>query len=179
MGNDVMLRTELLQFFHGSVDSGHFGAQTIMARIGSVLYWKGLKKQARQFVRECHTCQKCKYDNSAYFRLLQPLPILDKVWTHISMDFIESLSKSGGKDYIMVVVDRLSKYAYFVTLAHPFIALTIAQVFLDSIDRLHEAPISIVFDKDKVFLSTFWKKLFRCLDTKLNMSTAYHLQSNG
>ena len=95
------------------------------------------------------------------------------------MDFIEKLSKSGGKDCIMVVVDRLRKYAHFITLTHPFTALTIAQVFLDSIYRLHEVLISIVADKDRVFLSTLWKELFRCLGIKLNMSTSYHLQSDG
>ena len=74
-----------------------------MVRICGVLYWKGLKKNVRQFIRECAVCQQCKYDTTAYPGLLQPLPILDKVWTEISMDFIEGLPKSAGKDVIMVV----------------------------------------------------------------------------
>ena len=176
VGNDTALRTDLLHYFHSSPTGGHSGIKPTMVRLSSVLYWKGLKKQVRQFVRECPTCQTCKYDNSAYPWLLQPLLVPDRVWTDISMDFIEKLPKSGGKDWIMVVVDRLSKYAHFITMSHPFTALTVAQLFLDFIYRLHGVPTSIVSDRDKVFLSTFWKELFRCLGTKLNMSSSYHPQ---
>ena len=79
----------------------------------------------------------------------------------------------------MVIVDHLSKYAYFVTLTHPFIVIIMAQVFLNTIYRLHGVPNSIVSVKDNVFLNTFWNELFRCLGTKLNTPSPYHLESNG
>lgn len=58
--------------------------------------------------------------------LLQPLPNSNQTWTDISMDFIEGLPKSHGKYFIMVVVDRLSKYAYFFSLTHPFKDINVA-----------------------------------------------------
>ena len=67
------------------------------------------------------------------------------------MNFIEKLPKSSGKDCIMVVVDRLSKYAHFIPLTHPFTAITVAQTFLDSIYKLHGVPTSIVSDRDSLF----------------------------
>ena len=67
------------------------------------------------------------------------------------MDFIEKLPKSVGKDTIMVVVDRLSKYAHFVTLSHLFSVITVAQAFMDHIYRLYGIPNTIVSDRDKVF----------------------------
>lgn len=79
----------------------------------------------------------------------------------------------------MVVVDRLSKYAHFVALKHPYTALTVAKVFMAQIVRLHGIPSSIISDRDKVFLSSFWKALFQLQRTKLCMSSSYHPQTDG
>ena len=138
-----------------------------------------MKRQVKQAIRECATCQRCKNDNSAYPGLLQPLPIPTTVWTDIAMDFIEKLPRSTSKDCIMVVVDCLSKYAHFITLAHPFSTITVAQAFMDHIYRLHGIPSTIVLDRYKVFFSTFWQELFKCMGIKFNMSTSYHPQTDG
>ncbi|GJV70375.1 retrotransposable element Tf2 [Tanacetum coccineum] len=127
---------ELLQISVSSVSSsvwdkvkdtigGHSGAHVNMKKLGSLFYWKGLKKMVKQMV---------------------------------SMDFIEKLPTSHGKSVILVVVDRLSKYAHFIPLAHPFTASQVAQVFLDQVYKLHGLPESIV---------------------KLKLSTAYHPQTDG
>ena len=71
------------------------------------------------------------------------------------MDFIEALLKSSSKDVILVVVDRLSKYAHFVAFSHPFTAATIANKFWKKVHCLHGTPESIVSDRDKRFSATF------------------------
>ena len=96
-----------------------------------------------------------------------------------SMDFIEGLPFSHGYTSIMVVVDRLMKYAHFIPLRHPFTAITVAKVFISNIVRLHGIPISIVSDRDKVFISTLWRTLFQLHGTKLCRSSSYHPQSNS
>lgn len=115
-----------------------------------------MNRDVQHYVRQCTVCQACKYDTSAQPGLLQPLPIPEEVWVDISMDFIEGLPKSQGKEVIWVIVDRLSKYAHFVALAHPYSAETVAQAYLDNIYKLHGLPKSIVSDRDTIFLSTFW-----------------------
>lgn len=179
VGNNVQLRADLISYFHDSATGGHSGVKVTTDKLSSVFYWKGTKKEAKKYVRECVVCQTYKPDLAAYPGLLQALPTPQRVWSSISMDFVEGLPKSQGKNVIFVVVDRLSKYAHFIPLAHPFIAVQVAQAFIDGVYRLHGLPNSIVSDRDKVFTSTFWKELFKILQVKLLMSTAYHPHTDG
>lgn len=79
----------------------------------SIFYWPGLKAAVEKYVKDCDVCQMRKTDNQGKPNLLQPLPVPTQCWSHVSMDFIEGLPKSNGKDTILVVVDRLTKYAHF------------------------------------------------------------------
>nr|GEZ28980.1 hypothetical protein [Tanacetum cinerariifolium] len=179
VGKNDALRTALMTHFHSGSVGGHVGVQATLHKLCSLFYWRKMRRELKQFVRECDVCQRSKLDLSSYPGLLQPLPIPNTVWSSISMDFVEGLPKSQGKNVIMVVVDRLSKYSHFISLAHPFNAPQIAQIFLDNIYKLHGFPKSIVSDRDKVFIGLLWKELFKLLQVKLLMSTAYHPRTDG
>lgn len=169
----------IIKEFHSSSAGGHLGVEVTRRRIGDQFYWEGLKKDVKAYVQQYKVCQRSKSENTAPAGLLQPLLIPDNIWEEISMDFISGLPNSQGKDTILVVVDRLRKYAYFIALSHPFTALTVAQNFMDQIYRLHGLPKSIVSDRDPIFVSNFWKELFKLQGVKMSYSTTYHPQSDG
>lgn len=95
------------------------------------------------------------------------------------MDFVEGLPVSNGFAVLMVVVDRLSKYAHFVPMRHPFTASGVDREFVANIVRLHGIPSTIVSDRDKIFISFFWQALFKLHRSVLCMSSSYHPQSDG
>ena len=111
---------------------------------------------------------------------MQPLPIPEWKWEVISVDFITGFPKSKKQnDFVMVVVDKLSKAAHFIPVKFTYKAINIADNFMKEVFRLHVIPKIIISDKDVKFTRNFWKSLFKGLDTKLNFSTAYHPQMDG
>jgi len=81
-----------------------------------------MKTDVDSYVKQCQICQHSKHSLSHPAGLLQPLPILASVWRHLSMDFIEGLPKSKGYNVILVIVDRLTKFAHFIPVKHPYTA---------------------------------------------------------
>jgi hypothetical protein len=123
--------------------------------------------------------QQAKPDRSKCPGTLQHLPIPKGAWKMVSMDFVEGLPLSSNANCILVVVDKFTKYAHFIPLKYPYTTASVAKLFMDQIYRLHGMPLSIVSDRDKMFTSQYWKKLFTLADVHLRMSTTYHPQSDG
>jgi hypothetical protein len=169
----------LLDEFHASPLGGHSGIHRTFGRLQENVFWHGMRKDVTEFVRACVVCQQTKSATHSPYGLLQPLPVPDRVWEDISLDFIVGLPSFQSNTAILVVVDRLSKAAHFGMLPTQFTVAKVADLFAKMICKLHGMPRSMVSDRDPIFLSHFWQELFRLSGTKLRMSTAYHPQSDG
>lgn len=173
------LKDSLMLEFHATPLAGHMGIKRTLVRLASNFHWVGMRKDVVKFVSSCLICQQIKHSTQAPTGYLQPLPIPDKVWSHISMDFIVSLPLSRGYTVILVVVDRLTKFAHFGTLPTNFTATSTADLFVRMVVKLHGFPDSIVSDRDSLFLSKFWQQLFKLSGTSLSYSSAYYPQTDG
>ena len=178
--NDRALRTLLLREVHDSPTGGHLGVEKTMYRLGKLFWWAGMRKEVQEYISTCIACQSNKASNRATAGLLHPLPIPTSKWESVSIDFVGPLTPTErGNDSIMVVVDRLTKMAHLIPCRTTITAAQVASLFFREIVRLHGVPVSIVSDRDPRFTSHFWTELWRLLGTKLNMSTAYHPQTDG
>lgn len=137
-----------------------------------------MKTDITNYIKECEVCQRNKPEHISPPGLLQPIAIPEQSWEVISMDFIEGLPTSKGRNVILVIVDKLTKYCHLIALSHPYTAQMVAQEVLNSVVKLHGVPKAIISDKDPIFVSSLWKELFSALGTKLKLSSAYHPQSD-
>jgi hypothetical protein len=156
---------ELLAAVH---NDGHEGVQRTLHRLRRDVHFPGMRTMVQDFVRTCGTCQRNKAEHLHPVGLLLHLPVPWAVWSDIGLDFVEALPKVKGKSIILTVVDRLSKYAHFIPLAHPYSAESVAQAFFAEIVRLHGMPQSMVSDRDPVSTSKFWTELMRLMGTRMH-----------
>uniref|UniRef100_A0A453EUM5 Integrase catalytic domain-containing protein n=1 Tax=Aegilops tauschii subsp. strangulata TaxID=200361 RepID=A0A453EUM5_AEGTS len=179
VGKSTNLRQEILATFHNSELGGHSGERATYHRVKLVFHWQGMKQDVITFLKNCPVCQLNKSEHTPYPGLLEPLPVPDFAWAHISMDFIEGLPTSENKNLILVVVDRFTKYSHFIAMKHPITVQSVARAFSENVFKLHGMPLVIVTDRDRIFTSNLWQKLFKSLNIKLHMSTSYHPQTDG
>lgn len=176
---DDDIRFRLIHEHHDAPVGGHLGREKTYLSLSRSYYWPHQYKWVRKWIRSCEVCQRVK-PSPASQAPLTPLPVPRDVWDSVSLDFVFGFPKdSQGRDGVLVFVDRLSKMVHLTAVKQSITAEESAAVFLDSVFRLHGLPETLVSDRDPRFTSLFWRSLFKLLDTKLQMSTAAHPQTDG
>jgi hypothetical protein len=147
--------------------------------VAEQFYWPTLRREVGQFVQSCKVCRVSK-GGATNAGLYMPLPIPEGLWTNVSMDFVLGLPRTQkGNDSIFVVVHHFSKMVHFIACKKIADAVNVAQLYFRDVYQLHGLPLSIVSDRDTQFLSHFWPCLCLLSYTKLDFSSAYHLQTDG
>ena len=172
------LKIEIAKGGHDSEVGGHFGMEKTIEIVTRDFNWDELTKWMNDYVRSCDECQHNKFPRHARWGLLQPLETLYAAWTSISTDFITQLPESQGYTQVMVVVDRLTKTAHFISLPTEATPKDVATVVLREVWKLHGLPTEIISDMDAKFSGEFWESLCKALGIKRRMSTAYHPQTD-
>ncbi|GJU19337.1 putative reverse transcriptase domain-containing protein [Tanacetum coccineum] len=143
------VRTLIMDEAHKAKYSVHPGADKMYYDLRDRYWWPGMKRDIAEYVR-------------------------------IAMDFVTKLPRtSSGHDTIWVIVDRLTKSAYFLPMREDYKMERLARLYLNEIVSRHGVPISIISDRDSRFTSRFWQSMQEALGTRLDMSTAYHPQTDG
>jgi hypothetical protein len=158
---------------------GHFGAQKTSDYICHWYWWPHISPEVDKYCETCGICQANKTSMQRPVGLLHPLPIPNRPWGSIGMDFIGPFPTSKGYDYLWVIICRLTSMVHLIPVNTTVKASELALLYIKEVVRLHGLPDSIVSDRDSKFTSKFWSETHRILGTKLLMSTAFHLQTDG
>ena len=146
------LLTRLIQSIHDSPLSGHPGRESTRELFAREYTWPGMTQDVRRFVRNCNTCDKSKIWREQKYGLLKPLPIPERIWNELSVDFITGLAPSKDCTSIMIVTDRLSKSIIDVPMKETR-AIDVVQTLLEHIFQHHGLSTAIVSDRGTQFVS--------------------------
>ncbi|GKA81234.1 putative reverse transcriptase domain-containing protein [Tanacetum coccineum] len=174
------LRTVIMHDSHKSKYSIHPGSDKMYQDMKKLYWWPNMKANIATYVSKCLTCARVKAEHQRPSGLLVQPKIPQWKWDNITMDFIIKLPKSSqGYDTIWVIVNRLTKSAIFVPMRETDPMEKSVRMYLKEVVTRHGIPVSIIYDRDPRFASNFWRSLQKALGTNLDMSIAYHPQTDG
>ncbi|GJU86573.1 putative reverse transcriptase domain-containing protein [Tanacetum coccineum] len=174
------LRDLIMHESHKSKYSIHPGSDKMYQDLKKLYWWPNMKAIIAEHVSKCLTCSRVKIECQKPSDLLVQPEIPMWKWEIITMDFVTKLPKtSNGHDTIWVIVDRLTKSVHFIPPRKTYSMETLTRLYIKEIVSRHGMPISIILDRDSHFTSRFWQSLQSALGTQLDMSMAYHPETDG
>ncbi|GKB37233.1 reverse transcriptase domain-containing protein [Tanacetum coccineum] len=173
------LRDLIMHESHKSKYSIHPGSDKMYQDLKKLYWWPNMKAIIAEYVGKCLTCSRVKAKCQKPSGLLVQPEIPTWKWEKITIDFIKKLPKtSNGHDTIWVIVDRITKSTHFIPTRETYSMETLTRLYVKEIVSRHGVPISIISDHDSHFTSRFWQSLQSALGTQLDMSMAYHPETD-
>jgi hypothetical protein len=163
---------------HCSRYSIHLGTNKMYQDLKKNFWWTRMKQEIVKYVFECDICRIVKDDHLRSVRNLQPLSTPEWKWESIFMDLWVCPHTSRGYNSIWVIMDRLTKLAYFIPVATTYRIRHYVELYLLHIVRYHGIPKTIISDRGSIFVARFWEQLHECLGTHFIWILAYHPQTD-
>jgi len=173
------LRIHVFQYNHDHILAGHFGQNKTLELVRCGYSWPSLCTDVQQFCKFCITCMRSKPQRHKPYGSLKQLPIPERPWNSISMDFIEKLLLSSGFNTILVTVDRLTKQAIFIPAHDTITSVDLAYLFVLHMFSKHGVPSHVTSDRGSEFVSNFFRSLGTALDMQLYFTSGYHPKGDG
>nr|GEY13877.1 putative reverse transcriptase domain-containing protein [Tanacetum cinerariifolium] len=174
------LRDLIMHESHKSKYSIHPGSTKMYQDLRKLYWWPNMKADIATYVSQCLTCAKVKAEHLKPSCLLQQPKIPEWKWENLTMDFVTGLPRtSSGYDSIWVIVDRLTKSTHFLPKKKTDSIDKLVELYLKEIVCKHGMPVLVISDKDSLFTSRFRVSLQKALGTQLDLSTAYHPETDG
>ncbi|GJU28496.1 reverse transcriptase domain-containing protein [Tanacetum coccineum] len=174
------LRALIMHESHKSKYSVHPGSDKMYQDMKQLYWWPNMKADIATYVSKCLTCLRVKAEHQKPSGLLVQPAIPQWKWENITMDFVTKLPRTqSGNDTIWVIVDRLTKSAHFLPMRETDPMDKLARLYLKEVVTRHGIPVSIICDRDPRFTSNFWRSFQKAMGTRLDMSTAYHPETDG
>jgi predicted aspartyl protease/transposase InsO family protein len=173
------LRARLLDEIHRQPSTAHPGREKTKRLLQDRYYWETWRYDTERYLDNCMICKRTKNPRDKTPGLLLPLPIPDRPWQHISMDFCSLPKDKKGYDAVFAIIDRLTKRPISIPCHKDIDAEGMAKLFVIHVYRWKGAPDTIVSDRGGQFISDFWKEVCKLLRTKLKLSTSNHPPTDG
>jgi len=169
---------QILESEHDTKVAGHMGQDKTIELIQRNFWWPTMNERIIDFVQSCPECQRNKASRHQPYGLSLPLELPYAPWQSIAMDFITELPLSEGCEQLWVIIDRFTKMAHFIPLREKT-AADLAIAFAREVWKHHRLPTDIMSDRDSRFMWEVWKEFLRLSEICPQMSTAFHLQTDG
>ena len=176
---DEELRAEVMQLHHDVPVAGHRGRWKTVELVTRNYWWPGVTRDVGKYVEGCNLYQRMKNRMEEPAGKLKLSEVPQKMWTHLTVDFIMKLPVVVGKDAILGVCDRLLKMTHFVAMTEGTLVEGLARLLQDNVWKLHRLLESVVSDRGPQFAAELIKELNRMLGIKTKLSMAFHPQTDG
>ena len=177
---DDELRMMLIAENHDGPLNGHFGAERTQELVERYWVWQGLARDVREYVRSCRQCQLQKHSTRLPPGKLHPI-VATHPWQVVTLDLVGGLPASGKPkyDYILVMVDKFSKYVCLEPCHATLTAPEAAEIFLRRIVAEHGIPQVVISDRGPQFSAALWQHVLKLIGSKAGLAATHHPQTDG